>query len=43
MFVIYDDKSHYPSTNVTEKTVICEENIFHLDLARRFKKRSLSR
>ena len=42
VFVIYEDKSHYPSTCycVTEKTVICEENIYQLNLVRRFKKQS---
>ena len=41
VFVIYNDKSHYPSTyNVLWKTVICEENIFQLNLPRRFKKQS---
>ena len=40
VFVIYDDKSHYPSNHKGKKTVICEENIFQLNLVRRFKKRS---
>ena len=42
VFVIYEDKSHYPSTyNVLrKKTVICEENIYQLNLVRRFKKQS---
>ena len=40
VFVIYEDKSHYPSTykRVMKKTVICEENIYQLNLVRRFKK-----
>ena len=42
VFVIYQDKSHYSSTyNVLQKkTVICEENIYRLNLVRRFKKQS---
>ena len=42
LFVIYDDESQYPSTNkhVMEKTVIFEENIFQLNLARKFEKLS---
>ena len=42
VFVIYEDKSHYPSTyNVLpKKTVICEENVYQLNLVRRFKKQS---
>ena len=40
VFVLYDDKSHYPNTyNVLRKTVICEENIYQLNLVKRFKKR----
>ena len=37
-----NDKSHYLSSNniFTEITVICEENIFQLTFARRFKNRS---
>ena len=33
VIVIYDDKSHYPFTYA----IICEENIFQLNLVRRFK------
>ena len=42
VFVIYEDKSHYPSAyNVLrKKPVICEENIYQLNLMRRFKKQS---
>ena len=41
VFVIYEDKSHYPSTyNVLRKKVICEENIYQLNMVRRFKKQS---
>ena len=39
MFVTYDDKSYYPCTcNVLRKKVICEENIYQLNLVKRFKK-----
>ena len=42
VFLMYDDKSHYPSTyNVLrKKTLICQENIYQLNLVRKFKKRS---
>ena len=41
MFAIHDDKSHYSSIkNILRKTLICEENIFQLYMARRFQKRS---
>ena len=42
VFVIYEDKSHYPSTYTVlqKKPVICEENIYQLNLVRRFKKQS---
>ena len=39
MFVTYDDKSYYPCTcNVLRKKVICEENIYQVNLVKRFKK-----
>ena len=42
VFVIYEEKSHYPSTyNVLQKKQsLCEENIYQLNLVRRFKKQS---
>ena len=42
VFVIYEDKSHNPSTyNVLrKKQSLCEENIYQLNLVRRFKKQS---